>query len=341
MTTPIYSLSIAARATLDMHSLNNEGGEGNQIQTRMVDIVDQAGQIHNVNAISGDMLRHILAEHFFKLAVDRGLPLCDGCQMFNANRINADAGFVQSLEAEKLSDGQALDRIIERCALDDIAGILVTVGGRSLPRKSVFEFGWVLGLPETAPANNQSFFHVKYASERSEAKRKEEKTERHKKGSEQEQSKSGANLQQAIFHRPASSGEYALVCNIEMSRIGYNDILQQYTIDEAERTRRAQALLESLLYTFVQLNGAMRSAQLPHLVALEGVVSYSNDIMPAPLISPIQTDYQAHIQQVAEALGFTDGQVQPFQDIGTFATTMRGLINEAQPYEINHEKGAV
>src|SRR5437764_1121066 len=43
MKTPIASLSIAARATLDMHSLNNEGGEGNQIQTRMVDIVDHKG----------------------------------------------------------------------------------------------------------------------------------------------------------------------------------------------------------------------------------------------------------------------------------------------------------
>jgi CRISPR/Cas system-associated protein Cas7 (RAMP superfamily) len=30
MTEQIYSLSIAARATLDTHSLNNEGGEGNQ-----------------------------------------------------------------------------------------------------------------------------------------------------------------------------------------------------------------------------------------------------------------------------------------------------------------------
>ena len=30
MTTSIASLSIAARVTLDMHSLNNEGGEGNQ-----------------------------------------------------------------------------------------------------------------------------------------------------------------------------------------------------------------------------------------------------------------------------------------------------------------------
>src|SRR6185437_14237641 len=35
----IASFSIAARVTLDMHNLNNEGGEGNQVSTRMAHIV--------------------------------------------------------------------------------------------------------------------------------------------------------------------------------------------------------------------------------------------------------------------------------------------------------------
>ncbi|GIV84806.1 MAG: hypothetical protein KatS3mg052_1813 [Candidatus Roseilinea sp.] len=33
---PIYSLSICGRLTLELHSLNNEGGEGNQTMTRTV-----------------------------------------------------------------------------------------------------------------------------------------------------------------------------------------------------------------------------------------------------------------------------------------------------------------
>ena len=59
MTTQMYSLSVCARATLDLHSLNNEGSEGTQIQTRMVDIVAADGELYNVNAISGDMFKHI------------------------------------------------------------------------------------------------------------------------------------------------------------------------------------------------------------------------------------------------------------------------------------------
>src|SRR5882724_1381498 len=51
MSNPITSLSIAARMTLNMHSLNNEGGEGNQIQTRMIDILGADKVLHSVNAI--------------------------------------------------------------------------------------------------------------------------------------------------------------------------------------------------------------------------------------------------------------------------------------------------
>src|SRR6266568_9070778 len=103
MKTPIASLSIAARAVLNMHSLNNEGGEGNQIQTRMVEIVGHDGNLHSVNAISGDMLKHVLMAHFYQQARARSVLLCQSCPRFNANRINADKEFIKNaskLDAE-------------------------------------------------------------------------------------------------------------------------------------------------------------------------------------------------------------------------------------------------
>jgi CRISPR-associated protein Cst2 len=330
MTTPIYSLSLAAQATLDMHSLNNEGGEGNQIQTRMVDIVDHEGHMHNVNAISGDMLKHIQTEHFFHLARERGLPLCAGCQQFDANRINADSDYLSQIEGE--TDAKALDLMLERCALDDVAGILVTAKGRSLPRKSVIEFGWVLGLPDTADATNQSFFHVKYARGRSDEEREETRTQRAKKDQSTGEKTGGANLQQAIFHRPASSSVYAIVCNIELSRIGYNDIRQAYTLDEAQRQQRAKALLESVLHTFVQLNGAMRSTQLPHLVALQGALTYTTSVLPAPLVSPLQPHYREQMQQLATKLGNGTGiTARSFDTISDLADALNALLDLA-PY---------
>lgn len=338
MTEHIYSLSIASRAILDTHSLNNEGGEGNQIRTRMLDIIGHDGELHNVNAISGDMLKHIQTEHLFANIREQGLPLCAGCRQFNANRINADTAWMESIKRK--SDVEAIDSLLTTCVMDDLAGILVTAGGRSLPRKSVIEFGWVLGLPESTYTD--SYFHVKYANDRSDEQREQDATRRVKENRDTKEKTGGANLQQAIFHRPTSSGIYAIVCNLEFARIGYNDIAQRYALNEEERERRGQLLLESLLHTFVQLNGAMRSTQLPHLVSLEGVLSWSTAVQPAPLLSPLMGGrgdremYRAQTATIAQALGKGNAvKTVNFESLADLAVQMRGLQEEACPFTIS------
>ncbi|MGC8950166.1 DevR family CRISPR-associated autoregulator [Chloroflexus sp.] len=330
MSTSIYSLSLAINATLDMHNLNNEGNEGNQLQTRMVDIIGADGQLYSVNAISGDMLKHIQAEHLFHLARERNLPLCAGCQQFNPNRINADANFINRTKGQP--DAETIDDLLKTCAIDDIEGILITEGGRSIARKSVIEFGWAVGKPETREGHNQNFFHVKYAPERSAEQRKQDATQRTQ--GQGEEKVGGANLQQAIFYRPASSGQYAIVCHLEFGRVGYNDIRQDYTLPPEERAARGAALLDSVLYTFVQLNGAMRSAQLPHLVTLEGALAFSTTLIPAPLISPLAPDYADQMQRIGRAIGGDQVRVETFTSLAQFAELMRSLRDEAQPYTI-------
>lgn len=337
MTTQVYSLSISARATLDMHSLNNEGGEGNQIQTRMVDIVyhdhektngddsdnnDNTARLANVNAISGDMFKHIQAEHLYRLAKGN-LPLCAGCRVFDANRISADSDYEDAISDE--TDAQAIDRMLTTCALDDMEGNLITVGNRSIPRKSVVEFGWVVGIPERVTTDN--YFHVKYARERGEEAREEAAGEERRK----------ANLGQAIFHRPANSGEYAIVAHVEASRIGYNDITQTYGVSEKERAARYRALLESLLYTFVQPNGAMRNTQLPHIVDVRGVLTYSSRVVPAPTVSPVNGDFQEEIEGISATInGLHEDAVavQPFENLSGFSREMQSLIQETTPYTV-------
>jgi CRISPR-associated protein Cst2 len=325
MTQSLVSLSIAARMTLNMHSLNNEGGEGNQIQTRMVDIVGEDNTLQNVNAISGDMLKHVLMEHFYRRAREERLNLCSGCQRFDVNRINADTQFLKDTRGK---DAEFIDQLLQRCAMDDIGGILVTEEKRSVPRKSICEFGWVVALPELS--RSESYFHVKYASERGEGQRREDADDQ----------RSGANRGQNIFHRPASSGVYALVCHVELSRIGYNDITQQYAISPEERQRRSALLLESLLYTFLELNGAMRSTQLPHLAALEGFISASDSFIPAPLVSPLiggrdqRFAYREQATAIATALNGKGSQhitLDSFDTLSEFAGQMRRLIDSCIP----------
>jgi len=317
----VYSLSLSARATLDLHSLNNEGGEGNQIQTRMVDIVAGDGKLHNVNAISGDMFKHIQAEHYYRIArEDETLPLCAACQVFDANRISADVAFMEKI-ADR-SDAEAIDLMLQTCALDDIEGNLLTGEGRSTPRKSVVEFGWVVGVPEVTTTD--AYFHVKYARERGIETEEDEKARQ-------------ANLDQRIFHRPTSSGVYAVVNHYEVARIGYNDIAQHYALGEEARAARYRALLKSLLYTFLQPNGAMRAAQLPHIVAFEGVLSYSTQVLPAPTVSPLNADFAQDISGVTAALNALHAgavEVRPFDSLTAFAETVRELVETTAPYSL-------
>ncbi len=326
MTRNVYSLSISAQATLDMHSLNNEGGEGNQITTRMVNIVGEDGRLHNVNAISGDMIKHIQAEHLFRLLSGReDVPLCAGCREFNANRISADAGYGKAIDGK--SDAEAITLLLESCALDDLAGNLITAGNRSIPRKSVAEFSWVVGLPELTTTD--SYFHVKYASERSAGARTAEKEEEQRK----------ANLGQAIFHRPASSGVYAIVANFEAARIGFNDITQVYAVDEPQRAARYRALLESVLYTFIEPNGAMRGTQNPHIVDFKGVVAVSSDVVPAPTMSPINSGYREQLQGVQKALEkIRPGAVTltEFDSLAQFSEVMAALVETTAPYTLSY-----
>lgn len=312
-TQTVYSLSICGRAILDMHSLNNEGGESNQITTRMVTIVHKPNgkpTLATVNAISGDMFKHIQAEHLYRLAKGN-LDLCAGCEKFSASRVLDDADFMKKLPD---TSAEVIDTLVRKCALDDLEGNLIAKGNRSVPRKSVAEFGWVVGLPEVT--RTESYFHVRYATEHGDSEAQK----------------------QAIFHRPASSGVYAVVASFEIARIGYNDITQTYAVKkEDERARRYKAFAESILYTFVEPNGAMRGTQNPHILNFEGAVTISTQVVPAPLLSALDEGYREEVKRVASALNTLHPNaiaVHEFDSMGAFAEVMQKLIADSVPFTL-------
>jgi len=325
--TPVYAVSISAQALLNLHSLNNEGGEGNQIQTRMVDVVvrDGDGQPRrvSVNAISGDMFKHIQAAHLHRIALAQGLTLCQACQKFDANRMSADSDFREFIK-EKPTQVQVVDRLIQECTIDDLEGNLITEGSLSAPRKSVGEFGWIVGLPDANTTGE--YFHVKYVPDRRE--KPTDKDERE------------GNLGQAIFHRPASSGLYAIVCHFDTARISYNDITQTYVVPAGVRDQRYRALLESVLYTFLEPGGAMRNTQLPHITELSGAIAVSYAPVPAPTFSPLNPNYLDDLERVVATLNGLhgdDGAIEliEFSDVAELSAIIRELIETTTPYELN------
>ncbi|MHB8170813.1 MAG: DevR family CRISPR-associated autoregulator [Thermincolia bacterium] len=319
----IHSMTISGLITMNLHSLNNEGAEGNYLQTRQVQIVDSNGELHAVNAISGDMFKHIQAEHLYHLAQEEKLPLCGPCNKFDANRIVADIEFAKGFTKDT-PDSDVLTGAIKNCIIDDLEGILITseVGGkkRAIGRKSVLEFGWVVGRPDVT--RTDSYFHVKYSPEG------------RGKGSGDE---SGANTGQNIFHRPASSGQYAVVLNLDLYRVGRNDITMEYSLDAEEREGRIKALIKSVLFTFLKPNGAHRNTQNPHIVNFEGVIAASTSTIPAPNSSALNHSYIQEIEAVKSALdNMSPGAISlySFKSLGQFAQQMSELAANIKPYGV-------
>ncbi len=319
----LHSLSISGIVTMNMHALNNEGSEGNTMMTRMVEIVDKDGKNHTVNAVSGDMFKHIQAEHLFmegKEANSTNLPLCEACNKFDANRICGDETFTKNTFKDGTVDSEILSEAIKKCIIDDAEGILITseIGGkgRSISRKSAIEFGWVVGCPDNT--RTESYFHAKYVPE-----------------GRGKGSGAGENLGQNIFHRPASSGQYAVVVNVDLYKVGRNDITLAY-VEGVDRQARVKALLKSVLSTFIKPTGAHRNTQHPHILDFSGVVATSLNTLPAPVISALNPNYNEEIQKIATSLNSTVSDnpitVKQFNGLAGFSTEMAGIINQVQPY---------
>lgn len=284
---PIQSLSLCARVTLDLHNLNSEGTEGNQQQTRMVHIVDSAGERKNVNAVSGDMFKHILVGHLTPLLEKAGEPLSSGAAAHNPDRVNVDPDFRTAIK--DLNGGsEVLRETLRRCAVTDIAGTLITEG-RSVARKSCVEFGWVVGLPERT--HTEQYFHVKYEPE-----------SRARSAGQDPRGEGTVAGKQAIFHRPANSGVYALICHLELGRIGVNDITREAEISSESQMKRRKALLHALLATLIKPAGAQRNTQNPHIVHCEGVIVTSSSHLPAPTVSPLNDNYVDQMEKIAGTL---------------------------------------
>ncbi|MFV0272517.1 MAG: DevR family CRISPR-associated autoregulator [Macellibacteroides fermentans] len=321
----VASISISGEITLNLHSLNNEGGEGNQIMTRQLTIIDKMGNAHTVNGISGDMFKHIHVGHLVNYSLDNGLALSDYSKRLDPNRISS-ANLLEKFPKvgnKESNSAEVIDAIIKTCTVCDAHGVLITdkIGenksSSNTPRKSVIEFGWTVGIP--GKNNTETYVHTKLVSDAGE------------KGSG-----TGSNEGQNIFHRPANHGVYAFICNIDTYRIGLNDISRKYSIEDSERDDRYKAILGSLLCSFLNPKGAMTSTQKPHITDFKGVVSVSYKLIPAPTVSAINPDYKKEMVEIMNSINSmeTDSvETIEFNGLGSLSKIIAELITK-EPYKI-------
>lgn len=309
---PIYSISISGLASWQLHALNNEGNEGNQSLTRRYYIIQKGmSEPEYVNGISGDMLKHIQAEHLHRIAVESNLNLSAGGKQFNPDRIGYDIDNNLAIFDKTDTDlTTKTAKVIQRCSISDLEGFMVTEKkGQTLKRESVIEFGAVVGIPTFV--KTQNYFHAKYGVENP-----------------------------TPYNVQISSGLYATVLNIEAFRIGYNPHNFSYSIDIDERKQRLDALLKSVLYTYMQPNGAKRNTNLPHLDHFEGIIAISTRRCPAPMLSPLNMDsYNREIQSLANTLNTINGEGTihcfEFESMSQFAEQIQTIIAHGQPWESN------
>ncbi len=281
----IQSLSLCAEVTLALHNLNSEGIEGNQQQTRMVHVIDADGKRHCVNAVSGDMFKHIYVRHLTAILRSQGEPLSLGAAVGSPDRITVDPDFKSAIKGRGAMEVQT--EMLTRCAVTDIAGTLFTEG-ITVPRKSCVEFGWVVGIPDKV--HTEQYFHVKFEPERRKVAGNAPRGEGTIAGS------------QTVFHRPANSGVYALVCNLELSRIGVNDMTRASVISDTSGASRRRASIQALLATLIKPAGAHTNTQSPHILGCTGVLTTSSSYLPAPMLSPLSGAYRQDVGSIAGTL---------------------------------------
>ena len=310
----IQSLSLSAEVTLALHNLNSEGTEGNQQQTRMVHVVDAAGQRHSVNAVSGDMFKHIYVRHLTPALQALGQPLSSGAAAGRSDRITVDADFKAAIKGRGAADVQR--EMLERCAVTDIAGTLFTEG-ITVPRKSCVEFGWVVGIPEKV--HTEQYFHVKYEPDRRKVSSQAPRGEGTIAGS------------QTVFHRPANSGVYALICHLELARVGVSDVTGEKIIPDEPRALRQRAAIQALLATVMRPAGAQCNTQNPHILECSGLVTTSTSYLPAPMLSPLSKGYRQDIASIAETLNrITPAAIEtrPFDNLASAIASLEQIAAE-------------
>lgn len=277
----IFEMSILARVTWNLHSLNNEGTIGNVTEPRTV--VLASGD--KTDGISGEMLKHIHAYNVWLLQDDKS-KFCSACQKFHPQKADMNEMVKKSKNQEA-----AMKTAIASCILCDLHGFLVAQK-MSIGRPSTIEFGWALGIPDKT--HRSIHVHARHSMVgRSKEELKAGKEESEVAESEEGRGKEGEKqiTAQMVYHRPTRSGVYALISVFQPWRIGLNEINYSYVISEADRKKRFQLALNAYKATLIRTEGAMTSTRLPHVEGIEGAVVISEKNFPAPVISPINDDY--------------------------------------------------
>ncbi len=307
---PIFEISLLARVTWNLHSLNNEGTIGNVTEPRTVVLANGV----KTDGISGEMLKHIHAFYVWLLTEDKSY-FCEACQKFHPQKADRNREVKRSDSPEK-----AMDKAVASCVLCDLHGFLVQKP--TISRPSTIEFGWALGLP--AKTHRGIHIHARHSMEGRPAEEAESREEDiDEKVAEEKETEVTAQM---IYHRPTRSGVYAIVSVFQPWRIGLNEINYRYVINEDERKFRYQLGLNAYKASFMRTDGAMVSTRLPHTENIEGIIVISERNFPSPVISPMDEFFDKILEEIVKR---NNGlQIRRFSNLSQLNLLLDDLMKE-------------
>lgn len=253
-------VKLTGRVIVNVHDLNNEAAIGNFTDIRKVKVVDANGNVQEVVAVSGNMLKHW---HFIytKRLLEGKDNFCTYCNREEAWRISDKDPRLTEIIKEKIKDEEkyikAEEELIKSCAIEDIHGFLSPIGELPIKRESRVRFSWLVPIEGSEEAL-MTGVHTRVAKVIEQEKR-EETTE------------SRAAPQQMLFYKQYSSAIYAFSSSMDIGRIGISDYSFKgiKNLDEEVLRVRRRAALEALIPMFGGEIGASMSRALPITKPLE------------------------------------------------------------------------
>lgn len=248
-------LAIMMRIELNGEALNNEGTIGNIMQPRQISLNN--GEVRQ--AISGEMLKHYHSRNLTLLADEN--ELCDTCKLFSPMK----NGQVKTRD-DKFSDS---GNKVKECIVDDIEGFMNAGKGHNEKRTSCVKFSWAIATEEN---EFETMLHTRVDPTQDNNKKKSDKKEDTSEGNTNKDQNT-----QMLFHRPIRSNVYAITIQVDLDRIGFDDEKLIYTLDSDKIQERQRKCIKALINMFVDMEGALCSTRLPHVVNIEGIVVTKND----------------------------------------------------------------
>lgn len=292
-------IAIMMRINLVAEDLNNEGGIGNTIQPRQITVNEETRQ-----AISGEMLKHFHTKNLRLLADEN--ELCETCKIFSPMKNGQP-----KVEDKELSPS---GNKVKNCIVDDIEGFMDAGGNKNSKRTSCIKFSWAVATKENEYEN---MLHTRVDSTQSGGKKKSEKVENNEKEVGNENTKQNTQM---LFYRPLRSNEYALTIQVDLDRIGFDDEKLKYVFDEDTIKARQGKCLKAIENMFLDMEGALCSTRLPHILGVEGIVVIKNNK------DEVLSKYSALNNDYMEVNKAISNNTKEFKNIEEFTKVIENLI---------------